>query len=282
MDKISGMLNKIDTLPASPALLPKLARTLSDLSKTDVHEIVDIVMFDSGLTAKLLQLANSAFFGSSHPITTVGEAINILGYNTVFWLAAAISTENFMKTSTVTGLDATILWKHSVTTAFGAQHVAQASSVEGNLAFTAGLLHDVGKIILAETYGKNYTRMLDPAKRPGIPLIAWEMEHYGCHHADVGAALLENWRIPRVLIAGVKYHHHLSRGGQDAPLAACVCLGNALSHTFDKPEFVLDLTNPELEPAMKIVQLTPDDLAKQWKRIRKNWEFVETLCELRK
>jgi len=282
MDTISKLIENIDTLPASPALLPKLARALSDLENTDVHEIVDVIMFDSALTAKLLQIANSAFFGNRTPITSVGDAISQLGYESVFLLASTISGSNVLKTAPGTGLDAVLLWKHSVTTAFGAQHVAQAAGMDGNMTFTPGLLHDLGKVVFAETYGKSYTVMFDPARRGPVTLTDWEVEHYGCNHSDVGATLLDNWKLPKPLVAGVKYHHHPSAAGEYAPLAACICLGNALSRSLEKPAFELDAANPEIEPALKIVKLHADDLGKQWQRIRDKWEFVQTLYELRK
>jgi len=282
MDKISKLLDKIDSLPPSPALMPKLARTLSDFNKTDVNELVDIILFDSALTAKLLQISNSAFFGNSVPVTSVGEAISLVGYDAVFLLAASLCGENCMKSAPGTGLDAVLLWKHSVTTGFGAQHIAMASGLDSNLAFTAGLLHDLGKVVFAEMYGRNYTSMFDPAKRKTALLMEWEMDNYGCTHAEVGATLLENWKLPKPLVAGVKYHHSLSAAGENAPLAACICLGNALSHTLEKPEFVLDSTNTDIQPALQIAKLTPKDLGTQWNRIRGKWDFVQTLCELRK
>jgi putative nucleotidyltransferase with HDIG domain len=282
MDPISKLIEKIDTLPASPALLPKLTQALNDIDNTDVHEIVDIIVFDSALTAKLLQISNSAFFGSRQSITSVGEAISQIGYETVFLLAATISGSNVLRAAPGTGLDSVLLWKHSVTTAFGAQHVAQAAGLDGNLAFTPGLLHDLGKVVFAETYGKSYTLMFDPAKRGSVSLVDWEMEHYGCNHADVGATLLESWKLPKPLVAGVKYHHKPSAAGEHARLAACISLGNALSRTLENPKFEVDKTNPEIEPALKVAKLTVDDLDKQWHRIRDKWEFVQTLYDLRK
>jgi putative nucleotidyltransferase with HDIG domain len=282
MDTISKLIENIDTLPASPALLPKLARALNDLDHTDVHEIVDVIMFDSALTAKLLQISNSAYFGIQNPITSVGEAISQIGYQTVFLLASAISGSNVLKTAPGTGLDAILLWRHSVITAFSAQHVAQAAGMDGNLAFTPGLLHDLGKVVFAETYGRNYTLMFDPAKRGPMSLIDWELDRYGCNHADVGATLLDNWKLPKPLVAGVKHHHNPSAAGEHAQLAACICLGNAMSRSLEKPAFELDQDNREIEPAMKIVKLNADDLRKQWQRIRDKWEFVETLYDLRK
>lgn len=282
MDKIEALLGKIENLPASPALLPRLAQALGDAKNTDVHEIVDIILFDAALTAKLLQIANSAYFSPPNPITTPGEAINQLGYDAVFLLTASLSGEKSIRVAPGTGLDAVLLWKHSVLTAFSAQHIVQARGHDGNLAFTAGLLHDLGKVVLATKFGKDYTSMFDPAKRGGVPLIEWETKQYGCHHAEIGAALMEKWKLPKSLVTAVKYHHDPAAAGEYAALAACIGLGDALSHTFEKSTFVLDLKDPQVQPALKIVNVTEDDLQKSWEEIRQKWEFVQALCNLRK
>lgn len=166
--------------------------------------------------------------------------------------------------------------------AFGTQHVAQATGVDANLGFTTGLLHDLGKIIFAETHGKSYTAMLDPGRRHNVPLAEWEAEQYGCNHAEAGAALLENWKLPKPLILGVKFHHQPSSAGEYAPLAACVCLGNALSRTLGRPRFDPDPACPETGPALEIVKLNMEDLEAQWTQIQKKWSFVQSLCDLRK
>ena len=280
MDKVEQLAAKFDTLPASPAVLPRLARLLDDINNTDIYEIVDVVMYDSALTAKLLQIANSAYFGNVVKIANVGDAINLLGYDVVFMLAAAISGQGCLRAAPGTGLDSLLLWKHSVITAFGAQFVARACGVDGNLAFTAGLLHDLGKIVFAETHGKSYASMFDPTKRGAISLVEWENNHYGCNHADVGATLLEKWKLPEPIIAAVKFHHHPSDAGENAPLAASVCLGNALSHYLDQPVFGLDPANIEIEPALGIVKLSTYDLKDQWDAIRAKWKFVQMLCDL--
>lgn len=282
MDKISELLKKVDALPASPALLPKLAYALRDINNTNVHEVVDIIMYDSSLTAKLLQIANSAYFGNATPLTSVGDAINQVGYDAVYLLAASITGESCLRSAPGTGLDAVLLWKHSVTTAFGAQQVAQAAGLDGNMLFTAGLLHDLGKVVFAGTHGKDYTCMFDPAIRGSLSLIEWENAQYGCDHTEVGAALLERWKLPAAIVVAVRFHHQPSAAGESAPRAACIRLGNILSRALDQPSFILDPANPGLQSALQLVNLTATDLDDQLSHIRQNWEFVQQLCNLRK
>lgn len=282
MSKISELLNNIEVLPASPALLPKLADALSRINNANIDEIVDMIMFDSALTAELLHIANSAYFGLDTPVTSVGDAVSEVGSDAVYLLAASISGEKCLRMPPGTGLDGVLLWKHSVTTAFGAQHVARAAGLDGNLLFTAGLLHDLGKVIFARAYGKDYTAMFDPARRDSLSLAEWEKINYGYDHAEVGAALLECWKLPADIVGAIRFHQRLSAAGEYAPPAACICLGNALSHVLEQPAFALDPDNSQLKPALHLVNLTVPDLVAQWKRIRENWEFVRQLCELRK
>jgi putative nucleotidyltransferase with HDIG domain len=282
VDNVSELLEEVDALPASPALLPKLAQAMRDINNTNVHEVVDVIMFDSSLTAKLLQIANSAYFGNATPLTNVGDAISQVGYDTVYLLAASIAGESCLRLAPGTGLNAVLLWKHSVTTAFGAQHVAQAAELDGNLSFTAGLLHDLGKVVFAGIYGKDYVRMFDPAQRGSRSLIEWENAQYGCDHAELGAALLERWKLPATIVAAVRFHHRPAAAGENAPLAACIRLGNILSRAMELPSFSLDPASPELQPALQLLNLTVADRGEQWNRIHQNWEFVQKLCDLRK
>ena len=281
MNKVSELLRNIDALPASPALLPKLANALRDINNINVHEVVDIIMFDSSLTAKLLQIANSAYFGKAEQVTDVGDAISQLGYDAVYLLAASITGESCLRAAPGTGLDAVMLWKHSVMTAFSAQHVAQAATLDGNMLFTAGLLHDVGNVVFAGTFGKDYTRLFDPANRDSRSLNECEIALYGFDHAEVGAALLERWKLPAPIVAAVRFHHHPSAAGENAPLAACIFLGNILSRTLDQPSFALDPASPGLQPALQLVNLAMTDLDAQRNHIRQKWAFVQKLCEMR-
>jgi len=282
MDNISELLKKVEILPTSPALLPKLSRALGNIDNADIDDVVDIIAYDSALTAKLLQIANSAYFRSAIPITNVGEAVSQIGYDAVYLLAASISSENFLRPPPGTGLDAVLLWKHSVTTAFGAQHIAWAAQLDGNLLFTAGLLHDLGKVILAGAHGTAYTAMFNPATRGPLTLVEWEKKHYGYDHAEIGAALLERWKLPKPIVTAVRFHHKLHLSAENAPPAACICLGNALSRTLELPAFSLDAANPDIPPALQALNLTADDLAALWDRIHENWEFVQNLFDLRK
>ena len=149
-DGIDRLLDQIDRLPPAPRVLPRVLSALSD-TETDVNQVVDLVAIDTILTAKLLRACNSVFFGSSQPVDDVSEAVQRLGFQTVCRTVAAISGAHCLKSSGADGPHADRLWRHSVTAAFAAQFIAQDAALDSALLFTAGILHDLGKVILGST-----------------------------------------------------------------------------------------------------------------------------------
>src|ERR1017187_4056375 len=121
MEKIRKLLDKVEVLPLSPALLPKL-----------------------------LQICNSAYFGQESEVNSVAEAVSRVGYQAVYLLVAMINGSNCFPMPSPPGVDAPRLWQHSITTAFNTKFVAESAGADGNLLFTAGLLHDIGKVILGQ------------------------------------------------------------------------------------------------------------------------------------
>ena len=150
MEKIRKLLEKVEVLPLSPSLLPKLLPALSDVD-TNFEEVVRVISMDQSLTAKLLQICNSAFFGQSEPVATVAEAVSRVGYQSVYLLVATINGSNCFPCPSPKGIDTGKLWRHSISAAFNTKFVAESAGLDGNLLFTAGLLHDIGKMVMAQT-----------------------------------------------------------------------------------------------------------------------------------
>ena len=149
MDIIRKHLDKVDVLPLSPALLPKLLPKLSDVD-TNFDEVVEIIALDPSLTSKLLQICNSAYFGQESEVNSVAEAVSRVGYQSVYLLVAMINGSGCFPHPAPVGVDAVKLWRHSVLTAFHAKFLGESIDADGALLFTAGLLHDLGKVILAQ------------------------------------------------------------------------------------------------------------------------------------
>ena len=259
MDNIKAILDRAEVLPMSPSLLPKLLPFLSDVN-ANFEEVVQIISLEQTLTAKLLQICNSAFFGQDEPVATVTEAVNRVGYQSIYLLAAMINGSNSFPTPAPAGIDTCKLWRHSVSAAFNSKFAAESAGLDSSLLFTAGLMHDIGKVVLAQvSAGKN----LAPCHLPTTPeSLDKEKLAFGCNHADIGAALLEKWNLPPQLVACVQ-HHHAPQDAQDfKKISAAVAIGNSMAHSTDHPT----VTDSEVfKTAMTILKLDSSHL-KHWHR----------------
>jgi HD-like signal output (HDOD) protein len=280
MQPIDKVLSRVEALPSSPQILPKLLTALND-PDSDISRITDLIAFDPGLTARVLQLCNSAAFAGANSITDISEAVNRVGLRSIYKLVAAASGRMALKpTRPVLGLEPELMWKHSVTAALAAQLMAEDHKDDASSAFTAALLHEAGKLVLAELYGDVYGRVLmQCAERPDA-LAAEEQGLFQVDHADVGGRLLERWKFPAALSASVAFQHRPAQAGEAQRLAAYVHLGDALAHLVDKPQNAENEYAPTTMDALKILNLPPEAIIRYRDRTVENFEFVNALCRL--
>jgi putative nucleotidyltransferase with HDIG domain len=192
-----------------PALYTDIMRCLQS-PNASLEDVGELIARDLGMTAKVLKLVNSAFFGLPRQIASPSEAVLYLGMENVKSLVLAAQTFGQFQEINVPGFDAAALWQHSLEVATAAQKIARqqhAKSIVTEQAFVAGLLHDVGKLILAINLRDQYT-----AIAPGEPSAdrrVWmiEREILGASHADVGAYLLGLWGLPPPVVEAIALHH---------------------------------------------------------------------------
>jgi putative nucleotidyltransferase with HDIG domain len=259
MEQVRNILEKFEVLPLSPSLLPRLLPCLSDVN-ANFDEVVGIISLEQTLTAKLLQICNSAFFGQEETVSTVAEAVNRVGYQSVYLLVAMINGSSSFTSPSPKGIDSGKLWRHSVATAFNAKFAAESAGLDANLLFTAGLMHDIGKLVLAQAnLQKNGAVFHQPTD---AVTLETELLSFGCNHAEVGAGLLEKWRLPLQLSYSVRHHHHPQAAGRYEKLAACVALGDLVTHSAEHPKVI---ESAEFTGAMSILKLDASHL-KRWHR----------------
>lgn len=230
MNDIDAYLDRVQQLPPAPQVLPTLLGLLGN-ANVDTSRVVAVIGVDPGLTASVLQVCNSAFFASGSAAETLEEAVTRLGFDEVFrTVAALVGGRSMGPAQKGYGIDAGELWKHSVTTAMAAQRVAARRGDNETLAYTAGLLHDLGKVVLSAALETQYDRLLEEVERHQHPLLEAEKHLLGVDHAEIGARLLERWRFPESLVAAVRHHHAPVGAGTHGSLAATVYVGNMLAH----------------------------------------------------
>jgi len=212
-DRLKRLTTRIKNLPTLAALQNRLTEELRKESPS-LENIGNIISRDIGMTAKILQLVNSAFFGLAQPITTPSEAVAYLGLNTIRSLV--LSMEIFIQYDqpACPAFSLAVLAQHSWITGSMASAIAQAEQSDLKIAdqcLLAGMLHDVGQLILAFGLPDEYAGVISRAKKENLQIWQVEQEAFGATHADVGAYLLALWGLPDPIVEAVALHHHPAR-----------------------------------------------------------------------
>lgn len=229
--KIKRITESIISLPTLPTVVSKMIQ-LVDNPKTSATSLARLIYTDQALTARILKLANSAYYGFPREISTVNMAIVVLGFNTVKEMGLSLSVfEVFKGGSDDATFDISRFWQHSIGCGSAARMLARRldNHMIGE-AFVAGLLHDIGKIIIRQYLAREFAAIIDKVSRQGIDLDQAEMEVVGTSHAQVGAWLAEKWNLPRIIVDAIAFHHKPSEAREDQIMVAIVNVANYLCH----------------------------------------------------
>jgi putative nucleotidyltransferase with HDIG domain len=209
-ERIKKVISGLGALPTPPDLYLRLAKELSSPFST-IESITDVVKEDPALTVKLLQIVNSAAFGVSRKVTSVPEAVQLIGTQILRAIMLTVQAFKFYESTSMRSVSLTQLWNHSLRTAIAAERLARFEQLPPQWceeAFVAGLLHDIGKLILAANVDDEYEVIFRKSRAENIPLDQLEREAFGATHAQIGAYLLGLWGIPENIINTVELHHN--------------------------------------------------------------------------
>lgn len=234
-DKLQSLTSHIGSLPSLPNIYTEIVQALQS-ENASIHDIGKIVSKDIGMTAKILQLVNSSFFGLPRRITDPAQAAGLLGLETIGTLVLSVNVFSQFSEKTIRKFALNDLWSHSMAVGVNARAIADsletADKKVAEDAFLAGILHDIGKLILASELPEEYGEALDLAKREEISPVCAEDRVFGTTHAEIGAYLLGLWGMPDAIIEAVAFHHYpeQSLGKTFGPLTA-VHAANAIPVT---------------------------------------------------
>lgn len=225
---LKDLLASAEALGGLPVTLTRLASLVSNPGH-EIREIVEVVSFDQSLTANLLRRANSAALGARFQIKTVRDAAMWLGSGSLLSLALASTvSRRLSQPIPAYGLAEGQLWKQSVAASLAAEVIrAQALVDVPPEAPTAALLHDFGKVVLAQHFGARVLNLIgQAAEADHMGLLDAEKRVFGINHADIGGLVAQQWKLPHSIVEAIIHHHHT--GQHPTAVSATVSLAHAM------------------------------------------------------
>jgi len=262
--RIDTLLSNLTGLPSIPDVVTKIINMVND-PNVDFKRVASEIATDQSITTNVLKLANSAYYSKGKEIESVEKAIVTLGIREVKDIVVVASTKQILDRSVI-GYDLAKgdLWKHNVAVAMLAKKIALDKKMRqvADIVFTGGIIHDVGKTVIAIFVAHTFAEILALVQSDGIPFPEAERRIMGYDHQEIGQFILKKWKFPEVLENIVRYHHNPSEAPEQSALqtsivhvANIICQmagigigGDGLYHTID--EAAVDragLTEKELE-----------------------------------
>ena len=212
--EIPASARKPWALSQLPAFPPVASRLLSLLSKSDVgfREITALILSDPAIAAEVLRMANSPLFAAKNSIGNVLQAVALLGSDRVKGIACTVAIKNYMRNALKSPM-LSRCWSHSLATAVITSEIGQISMLDAGACYTAGLLHDIGRLMLIAAYPKPYTNLLAVCTDFSLPLLQAERDIFDIDHCEAGLAMASEWNLPAELRVSIADHHRPFGGG---------------------------------------------------------------------
>ena len=228
---IDDLVRQLDDLPSLPAVVMELLTSI-DQEDVDISVLAKKVSHDQALTAKTLRLANSSTYGLQVKVTTIQQAITFLGFQTTRNLITAAAVTGCFVKGLCKGFDDKAFWRHSIATAVCARVLARRLRFNQDYAFTAGLLHDIGRLVLVTMYPEPYAEAIAKSVQDDIDLLDAERAVLGIDHVAAGLKLAEQWKFSDTIMMAISHHHDPDTVGAGV-LAHIVHVANAIVHALD-------------------------------------------------
>ena len=253
---LDDVIRQIRELPSLPAVVLELLSSMEQ-QDIDVHVLAHKIELDQAMAAKTLRIANSSFYGMQSAVTSIAQAVSVLGFHGIRTVVTACALTGSFAPVAASGFDFQGFWRHSLATAVVARLLAPHMRVNPETAFTAGLLHDLGTLVLATRFPDRHALVRSYRQRHDCQMIEAELAVLAIDHAQVGSALAAWWKFPAAIQQAVADQHAIAR--LDAVgLPLLVHMANAVAHALDLAGCEVALV-PPLAPAWRLVAL--DDAA---------------------
>ncbi|MDN3515093.1 MAG: HDOD domain-containing protein [Candidatus Brocadia sp.] len=253
-DKISILISKINSIPTLPTVACRVIEITAD-PNSSANDLTEVITPDISLATKLLKMANSPFFGAIRKVSSLQHAITVLGFKEVRNLViSAVVFESFIKSEKNENYDMVKFWKHSFVCGLAAKTIATDLRKASNEYFVAGLIHDIGKLVIYTTLPHEFFKLIEATRRLELKFKAFELEKevIGMTHDEVGMRLLKKWMFPESLMTAIGFHHRLQETDKKTLLPVIVHIADIFAHIHEMQPVIEGDASPE------IVGLYPD------------------------
>lgn len=267
-EPLKKLVTRMDRLPSFPSVYGKMVEAIES-PDVDLEKVGAIIAQDLGMTSKILKLVNSAFFGLPRQISSPTEAICYLGLDAVKSLVLVAGVFSQYEESKMGDFSMPKLWTHSLKTAAASKAIAITHHSElGQEGFTAGMLHDAGKLVMASSLPDSYNEVLRTHSKSNPDWRSSEREVFGVDHGSVGGYLFGLWGLPVSVVDAIALHHQPCQSAQleFSPLT-CVHIANAMVRTIEEDELGEVETILDME---YLDRLNMGDRISEWKQVVEN------------
>jgi putative nucleotidyltransferase with HDIG domain len=287
-EKINRVVGGINNLPTPPIVFTQIQKVLNN-PNTSAFDIAAILQEDPAMSAKVLKLTNSAYYGLSREIDSVKQAVMIVGLDAVKNLVLSASVISIFSKDQIDQEFQDYFWRHSLATAFGARMLSRLLrtklTFDAESGFSAGMLHDIGKMVISVYMSEESQQIkAKKAEQPNIPDYKIEDDILGYNHAHIGALLGQHWKLPTTLIEAVKFHHFPQLiETKDNNLPYLIHLANHLAIlTFDVDPDNETQVDPLQPGVLDAVGSSQEEIEPLCGKLREEYGRAETFMEMAK
>jgi len=282
--KLLQTIGRISNLPTPPLVFQQINRVIND-PNTSAYDIAAILAEDPAMSLKVLKLSNSAFYGLRHEVTSIKQAVVIMGMEAVRSMVLSTAVFDTFKKNSIDPMLQEDFWRHSLATATCIRLLLRAVSgkwiTKSELSFSAGLLHDIGRLVMYSYLPNDFSAARELQETDGVPMLLAEKTALGYTHSDVGALLAEKWGLPLQLKDAIEFHHYPRQSSEESGLAYLAHLADHVAHlTFDARE-ALEVNKSLLDPkVLETLNIAGDQLKSFSDVLREEYAKAETFIQM--
>ncbi len=260
---LQKIINSLASLPSMPDTYLKIKECLTNISNVSIDQIADLIEQDTSISAELLRWANSALFGQRHQVDTVKRAVLVLGLDIVEGLVLSESVFGSIAPRAAKGFDLKTFQTHSMACGITAKvlisELPYMDPKDEDRAFTAGLLHDIGKLIEARYLAEQFKKIIITARENKISMLKAEYEILATSHEEIGGYLADWWSLPAFIVNAIRWHHEPALCNADREIIAAVHVADVLVQQFEigaSGNYTLPEADPEIWARFQLTEET--------------------------